>query len=85
DSSEGMNFSTAFRQSLTYPISGMWIFWIPLAWIGFTPNWVILAVGLNLAFQLFVHTRLGRRWPRVEMLVNTPSVHRVHHAKNAQY
>ena len=83
-SSEGMNFSTAFRQSLTYPISGMWIFWIPLAWIGFTPNWVILAVGLNLAFQFFVHTRLGRRWPRVEMLVNTPSVHRVHHAKNAQ-
>jgi sterol desaturase/sphingolipid hydroxylase (fatty acid hydroxylase superfamily) len=32
-----------------------------------------------------VHTRLGRRWPLVERLVNTPSVHRVHHAKNPQY
>ncbi|MEN7531106.1 sterol desaturase family protein [Cupriavidus sp. DL-D2] len=84
-SSEGMNFSTAFRQSLTYPISGMWLFWIPLAWIGFSPDWVILAVGLNLAFQFFVHTRLGQRWPLVEKLVNTPSVHRVHHAKNPQY
>lgn len=84
-SSEGMNFSTAFRQSLTYPLSGMWLFWIPLAWIGFTPDWVILAVGLNLAFQFFVHTRLGQRWPLIESLLNTPSVHRVHHAKNPQY
>ncbi|WP_427310022.1 sterol desaturase family protein [Cupriavidus sp. H39] len=84
-SSEGMNFSTAFRQSLTYPLSGMWLFWIPLAYIGFTPDWVILAVGLNLAFQFFVHTRLGQRWPLVERLLNTPSVHRVHHAKNPQY
>jgi sterol desaturase/sphingolipid hydroxylase (fatty acid hydroxylase superfamily) len=88
-SSETMNFSTAFRQSLTYPISGMWLFWIPLAWIGFTPDWVILAVGLNLAYQFFVHTRLGRhatgRWAWVEKVFNTPSVHRVHHAKNPQY
>ena len=29
-SSRLMNFSTAFRQSLTYPISGMWLFWTPL-------------------------------------------------------
>jgi len=91
-SSEGMNFSTAFRQSLTYPISGMWLFWIPLAWIGFTPDWVILAVGLNLAFQFFVHTRLGALdsryasfWRWLGRYVNTPSVHRVHHAKNPQY
>ena len=91
-SSEGMNFSTAFRQSLTYPISGMWLFWIPLAWIGFTPDWVILAVGLNLAFQFFVHTRLGAHdsrhaglWRQLERFVNTPSVHRVHHARNPQY
>ncbi|AKZ26389.1 transmembrane protein [Ralstonia solanacearum] len=39
--SEGMHFSTEFRQSLTYPISVMWLFWLPLAWIGFTPDWVI--------------------------------------------
>jgi len=84
-SSESMNFSTAFRQSLTYPLSGMWLFWIPLALAGFTPDWVILAVGLNLAFQFFVHTRLGRRWRRVEWLFNTPSVHRVHHARNPRY
>ena len=91
-SSERMNFSTAFRQSLMYPVAGMWLFWIPLAWIGFTPDWVILAVGLNLAFQFFVHTRLGALdsrdagfWRWLGRYVNTPSVHRVHHAKNPQY
>lgn len=84
-SSEGLNFSTALRQSLTYPLSGMWLFWIPLAWIGFTPDWVILAVGFNLAFQFFVHTRLCRRWPLVEAVLNTPSAHRVHHARNEHY
>ena len=33
-SSERLNLSTAFRQSLTYHLSGMWLFWIPLAWLG---------------------------------------------------
>lgn len=88
-SSERMNLSTAFRQSLTYPISGMWLFWLPLAWLGFEPDWVILAVGVNLAFQFFVHTQLGEpagRWQRaLGRVINTPSVHRVHHGKNPRY
>jgi sterol desaturase/sphingolipid hydroxylase (fatty acid hydroxylase superfamily) len=88
-SSERLNLSTAFRQSLTYPISGMWVFWLPLAWLGFPPDWVILAVGLNLAFQFFVHTQLFARdskWMNaLGWIVNTPSIHRVHHARNPQY
>jgi sterol desaturase/sphingolipid hydroxylase (fatty acid hydroxylase superfamily) len=88
-SSQRMNLSTAFRQSLTYPLSGMWVFWLPLAWLGFGPDWVILSVGLNLAFQFFVHTQLGEpagRWQRtLGRFVNTPSVHRVHHGKNPAY
>ncbi|MCV6021668.1 sterol desaturase family protein, partial [Escherichia coli] len=39
-SSERMNFSTAFRQSLMYPLAGMWLFWLPLVIIGFDPKWV---------------------------------------------
>lgn len=88
-SSERMNLSTAFRQSLTYPISGMWLFWLPLAWLGFPPDWVILAVGLNLGFQFFVHTQLfpndSRAMKVLGYVINTPSIHRVHHAKNPQY
>ncbi|KAF0809320.1 sterol desaturase [Alcanivorax sp. S71-1-4] len=85
-SSERLNLSTAFRQSFTYPVSGMWLFWVPLAWIGFTPQQVIVVVGLNLAYQFFVHTEVVRRLPRpLEYLFNTPSHHRVHHARNPRY
>jgi sterol desaturase/sphingolipid hydroxylase (fatty acid hydroxylase superfamily) len=85
-SSETMNLSTALRQSLTYPLSGMWIFWLPLAWIGFKPEQVILIVAVNLGYQFFVHTESVRRLPKVfEAVFNTPSHHRVHHARNPQY
>ncbi len=84
-SSERMNLSTAFRQSLTYPLSGMWLFWLPLAWLGFPPDWVLLAVGLNLAFQFFVHTQCFGQFGWLGYVFNTPSAHRVHHAKNPQY
>ncbi|GAB3262636.1 sterol desaturase family protein [Chitinimonas naiadis] len=84
-SSERLNLSTAFRQSLTYPISGMWLFWLPMAWLGFAPDLVILVVGLNLAFQFFVHTEAIGKLGWIEHIFNTPSHHRVHHAKNPQY
>ncbi|HEX4872472.1 MAG TPA: sterol desaturase family protein [Nevskiaceae bacterium] len=85
-SSERMNLSTALRQSLTYPISGMWLFWLPLAWIGFRPEQVILVVAISLGYQFFVHTEAVKKLPRLlEAVFNTPSHHRVHHARNPQY
>lgn len=84
-SSTKLNFSTAFRQSMTYPISGMWLFWIPLVYIGFHPNLVILIVSLNLAFQFFIHTEIINKLGFVEYVFNTPSHHRVHHATNKGY
>ena len=84
-SSTHLNFSTAFRQSATYPISGMWLFWLPLAVIGFTPDAVLLVVGLNLAFQFFVHTQTVNKLGWLELVFNTPSHHRAHHGKNHKY
>lgn len=84
-SSERLNLSTAFRQSLTYPISGMWLFWLPLAWIGFEPKNIIAVVAINLAFQFFVHTQAIGKLGWIEKIFNTPSHHRVHHARNAKY
>jgi sterol desaturase/sphingolipid hydroxylase (fatty acid hydroxylase superfamily) len=34
-SSTKMNFTTAFRQSLMYPIAGIWVFWMPMILLGF--------------------------------------------------
>lgn len=84
-SSERMNFSTAFRQSLMYPISGMWVFWLPLVIIGFEPKWVVFVVLLNLGLQFFVHTQWIRTLGPLEWVFNTPSHHRVHHGRNPQY
>ncbi|HZP64752.1 MAG TPA: sterol desaturase family protein [Rudaea sp.] len=84
-SSERLNLSTAFRQSLTYPISGMWLFWLPLAWVGFEPTNIIAVVAINLAFQFFVHTQAIGKLGWLERVFNTPSHHRVHHARNAKY
>lgn len=84
-SSERLNLSTAFRQSLTYPVSGMWVFWLPLAWLGFEPRHIIAVVAINLAFQFFVHTQAIGKLGWVERVFNTPSIHRVHHARNPEY
>ncbi|GAB2915707.1 sterol desaturase family protein [Rheinheimera gaetbuli] len=84
-SSRQMNFSTALRQSLTYPLSGMWLFWTPMILLGFTPSLVFAVVALNLAFQFFVHTQAVKKLGWLEWLFNTPSHHRVHHACNPLY
>lgn len=70
---------------MTYPISGMWLFWLPLAYIGFTPDMVLLVVALNLAFQFFVHTQVINKLGFIELIFNTPSHHRAHHGTNPQY
>jgi sterol desaturase/sphingolipid hydroxylase (fatty acid hydroxylase superfamily) len=88
-SSTYLNFSTSFRQSLMYPISGMWLFWLPLAFIGFNPETVIAVVAINLAFQFFVHTQMLNKFTGklafIEQIFNTPSHHRAHHATNPEY
>jgi len=84
-SSTRMNLSTAFRQSLMYPLAGMWAFWLPLAWLGFAPQLVVGVVLLNLAFQFFVHTQALPKLGWLEYVFNTPSIHRSHHARNPCY
>jgi sterol desaturase/sphingolipid hydroxylase (fatty acid hydroxylase superfamily) len=84
-SSPRLNLSTAFRQSLTYPLSGVWLFSLPLVWIGFTPAQVVAMGALNLAYQFFVHTEVVRSLGWLEWIMNTPSHHRVHHARNDGY
>lgn len=85
-SSERMNFSTAMRQNATNIFNGMWVFYLPLALIGFNPVWIGIAYALSLVYQFFIHTTLVGKLPRwVELVFNTPSHHRVHHGRNPGY
>lgn len=84
--SERMNFSTAMRQNATNIFNGGWLFYVPLAFIGFNPVWIGVCYALSLVYQFFIHTTLiGRLHPAIEFVFNTPAHHRVHHASNPGY
>lgn len=83
-SSQRYNFSTALRQTWT-PFGGI-PFWAPLALLGVPPWAIFLQHSVSLLYQFFLHTERVGRLPRpVELVMNTPSHHRVHHGTNAAY
>ncbi|MBL8703506.1 MAG: sterol desaturase family protein, partial [Rhodospirillales bacterium] len=82
---EEMVFSAAFRLSWTPLLSGVFLFYLPIIWIGFDPKYVMGFVSVGLMYQFFVHTELVPRIAGLEWLINTPSAHRVHHASNPEY
>jgi sterol desaturase/sphingolipid hydroxylase (fatty acid hydroxylase superfamily) len=83
-SSEFMNFTTALRQKWN-PWFEL-VFWLPLPFLGFAPWTIYLAFGFNLIYQFFVHTELvGKLWRPIELVLNTPSHHRVHHGSDPEY
>ena len=85
-SSQHYNLSTALRQSWTGGLAGTWALWLPLAFLGFPPAMIAIQKGVSLVYQFWIHTEAVRRTPRwFEAVFNTPSHHRVHHARNARY
>jgi sterol desaturase/sphingolipid hydroxylase (fatty acid hydroxylase superfamily) len=83
-SSERFNFSTALRQPWT-PFATV-LFYPSLALLGIEPALIMMAGGINLIYQFWVHTEGVRKLPApFEWLFNTPSHHRVHHASNPCY
>ncbi|MCD0449789.1 sterol desaturase family protein [Actinocorallia sp. API 0066] len=83
-SSRYYNLSTALRQTWT-PFTGL-PYWLVLAFLGFEPWMILLAQSWSLLYQFFLHTeRVGVLWRPVELVLNTPSHHRVHHASDREY
>ena len=80
-SSEEFNLSTALRQSSTGFLF-RWMFYIPLALLGY-PVQVFIVVGLiDFLYQYWVHTQLIGKLGWMEKVFVTPSNHRVHHGQN---
>ncbi|WP_369059201.1 sterol desaturase family protein [Caulobacter sp. 73W] len=85
-SSQHYNLTTALRQTWTGGVAGTWALWLPLSFLGFPPAMVAIQKGLSLVYQFWIHTEVIKRMPRwFEAVFNTPSHHRVHHARNARY
>ncbi|MGH8530490.1 MAG: sterol desaturase family protein [Nevskiales bacterium] len=83
-SSQRFNLAVALRQSWTTPMTGF-IFWAPLALIGFHPLMIITQQAISLLYQFWIHTESIKKLGPLEWVMNTPSHHRVHHGSNPQY
>lgn len=85
-SSQHYNLSTALRQTWTGGAAGTWLLWLPLSLLGFPPAMVAIQKGISLVYQFWIHTEaIGRMPAWFEAVFNTPSHHRVHHARNPRY
>ncbi len=85
-SSQHYNLTTALRQTWTGVFTGMFMLAIPMVLLGFHPKLIAFVAGFNLVYQFWIHTEvIGKMWKPVELIFNTPSHHRVHHATNPRY
>lgn len=84
-STEVMVLPAAFRLTWTPIVSGVFLFYLPIVWLGYDPVWVFGVASASLTYQFFIHTELVGHIGWLEWIINTPSAHRVHHASNAEY
>jgi sterol desaturase/sphingolipid hydroxylase (fatty acid hydroxylase superfamily) len=82
--SEDYNLAVALRQGAFQGFFS-WVFYLPLAIVGFEPVMFAICNSLNTLYQFWVHTRLVGRLGPLEYVLNTPSHHRVHHGRDPEY
>lgn len=83
--SEEYNLSVALRQG-AFQKFGSFLFYLPLAWIGFDPVMFIVVSQFQTLYQFWIHTKVIHKLPApLEFIFNTPSHHRVHHGRNPKY
>lgn len=83
-SSQCLNLSAAVRLGWTGLLSGSFVSFVPLVWLGFHPLALAGVLGLNLLYQFFIHSSFAPRLGPVEWVLNTPAHHHVHHASNPE-
>jgi sterol desaturase/sphingolipid hydroxylase (fatty acid hydroxylase superfamily) len=82
--SEEYNLTVALRQSWIQGLFSM-VFYLPLATLGIPLQVALGAIVLNTIGQFWFHTRAIGRMGWLELVLNTPSHHRVHHGRNPKY
>ncbi|WP_372527162.1 sterol desaturase family protein [Piscinibacter sp.] len=82
--SEDYNLSTALRQTSSAWVAG-WLFYLPMAVLGFPPLVFASVALIDLLYQYWVHTQQVGRLGWFDRWFCAPSNHRVHHAVNDKY
>jgi sterol desaturase/sphingolipid hydroxylase (fatty acid hydroxylase superfamily) len=83
-SSPEYNLTTGFRSSVFQPVY-RFIWFIPIALLGFEPFDIFIMYSLTQTYGILVHTKTVRKMGILEHILVTPSHHRVHHASNVEY
>src|SRR5580704_13820218 len=84
-STNRFNLSAAYRFGWVGRLIGTSAFFVPLIWFGFPPRAVFITLNLGLLYQFWLHTDWVPKLGPLEWVLNTPSLHRVHHAANPEY
>ena len=82
--SEDYNLAVALRQAVLSPVTVM-PFYLPLAVLGVPLLPFFIVNALSTLYQFWIHTELVDRMGVLERVINTPSLHRVHHGVNPEY
>ncbi len=84
-SSEEYNLAVALRQPWFGALLSFIIF-IPFPLLGFSPALFFVILAIDTLYQFWIHTKAIKKLPKfIELIFNTPSHHRVHHAVNLKY
>lgn len=83
-SSEEMNFAVSMRQAWLGPISKI-PFFIILPILGLDPTIIAVAGVISTLWGVVGHTQVVGKLGPLELILNTPSHHRVHHGANPEY
>jgi len=78
------NLSVGFRINF-FHLFYRFIFWAPLCLIGITPEMILFLESLTAIWNFLIHTEKIKKLGFLDLVFNTPSNHRVHHASNPQY
>jgi alkylglycerol monooxygenase len=82
--SEDYNLAVALRQAVATSFTSL-PFYLPLAFLGVPPVVYATVSAFSTLYQFWIHTELVGKLGPLELVLNTPSHHRVHHAVNPRY
>jgi len=78
------NLSVGFRINFIH-LFYRFLFWAPLCLIGITPEMILFLESLTAIWNFLIHTEKIKKLGFLDLVFNTPSNHRVHHASNPEY
>lgn len=78
------NLSVGLRVNFIHTLY-RFLFWAPLCLVGIPPWMILFFESVTTIWNILIHTERVKKLGMLDLVFNTPSNHRVHHASNPQY